>query len=209
MRGLVAVVGTAALASSAGAGPRARPTGQVVRIERRPRGLPGTPRFCAIQADPLTGASGQCYGPAPTTGETITVLDTQHVVATVRITSVTPYNDGGCTEGAQWIVAGTPITGQLSWQLSGGVIDVPIDPHAGRQLQIDHSPTGHGAGIDGSVIGIDGNGDGVAEVEFVSFQCDDSGSAASSNATSMCLEVWVPSGRSFERLRQDRIRNCF
>lgn len=81
------------LASAAAAAPRA---GHVVRVERAAPAFAGTPRICQVQNDPVSGASGTCGGPQPQVGETITVIDNQRVLGTVRVTGASAYGDGSC-----------------------------------------------------------------------------------------------------------------
>jgi hypothetical protein len=186
----------AALGARAGARP-----GHVVRVERAARGLSGTPRLCRIQSDPLTGVSGDCYGPAPQNGDTIAVLDETHVLGNVRVTNVVHASDSGCGD-AEWLVGGSVQSGEPTWDSAIGVIDVPIDPQLGR-LERPRFGTGDW------VIGVDRDGDGQRVVEFAHFACDDTG-APSAAPTSTCIEVSASRPRGgLERLRVDRSRNCF
>lgn len=206
MRLAVVLVGAFALVPGAGAAPR---QGHVVRIERTSRAFAGVPRLCLIQADALNQASGPCYGtkpPAP--GEVITVFDATHVVAQVRVTNVTPGNDPSCADSGQWIVTGTPISGQLSFQAGMSVIDVPLDTRVAKLTKDWRTPHGRSSAGETVVVAVDGDGDGGVDLEFVAFPCDDTGAPAT-NGGMQCLESWTVNGRGFELVHQDRYRNCF
>jgi len=198
------LVGAAlALAASALAEPR---PGKVVRIERAPKGPPGTPRICALQNDPAM--QGFCIGVAPQPGELITVVDSQRMLGALRITQVTPV-DVGCAQLWQFtasLESGDPSQAQgQTW----GVIDVPVDPRGGHLIAVDAAPTGHPPQTD-QIVAIDANGDGSPDVEFVMFQCDDAGNIGSAATGFNCLDVWQRTGgHHFDRVREDRIKNCF
>ena len=192
-------------AATASASPRA---GKVVRVERASAAISGIPRVCQLQSDPMSGASGVCFGPAPQLGETITLLDKQRVIATVRVGGVSPLGDGSCNENGQWLVNGTTASGQLTWQSTMGVIDLPIDPHVARQVAADHVPGGLSASLE-EAVAIDANGDGTPDYVFIGYSCDDSGAQVVGNSLTKCLDVWATGGRRAERLRQDRWRNCY
>jgi len=199
---VLALVG-ASLGASAGAAPR---PGKVVRVERKPRGISGMPRYCSISSD----MSGYCLGgKQPEIGEHVVVIDSQRTLGVVRITTVTPLPDQ-CNQNAVWMIQGMLETGDLASPQGQtlGVIDVPIDPRGGRLVTVDRSPAGHPWGTD-QIQGVDSNGDGNVDLEFIQFPCDDAGTQASA-ATGTCLEVWAATtGHGLARIRQDRVRNCF
>ena len=204
MTRLLAVVAGSLLAVRAGASPHVR-DGQVVRVERSPHGLSGTPRYCRLQADPLSGVvSGDCFGPAPQAGDRIVVLDTTHVIATARVTRPPAHTNDACSD-AEWLVEAVQTSGQGAWESEIGLIDVPVDPRAGR-IELGARPS---AGSSEWTIGVDRDGDGDRIVEFVGFQCDDNGEPTTHAATSSCIEVRVPTAHGPERLRVDRSRNCY
>jgi hypothetical protein len=198
MRQVVVLVGLA-LAVRAGAAPRA---GKVVRVERGPRTPTGTPRLCKISSE----ARGICFGKKPEIGDRMFVVDAVHVAGQVRIATVEEYPALECATPEMWAVEGQVESGDLS-RPSGdliGVLDVPLDRRAARQLAVDHSPS---AVDQETVIALDTNGDGNADVEFTQYTCDDKG-MQSGNATGVCFEVWVHTPHGFDRVRQDRIKNC-
>jgi len=201
---ILVLVGIAAVSASAAARPR---TGKVVRIERASRALSGVPRMCQLQADPLNQVAGQCYGPAPSAGDTVTVLDAQHVIATVRLASVAPMPDVSCADSGFWMVTGSPISGQTTFSMSSAVIDVPLDPRSARVGREDRSPSGRQAGVDNVTLAVDSNGDGVPDYDLVTFTCDDS-DTPTTGGQSMCLEWYASSGHGFDRVRLDRVRIC-
>jgi hypothetical protein len=195
----LALVAAAAAALTARAEARPHP-GKVVRVARGLRAF-GTPRLCNLQADAVNQISGQCVGVAPAPGEIITVLDAQHVIARVRVSGVTAVGDGSCPDAGLWVITATALTGQLHFAEAVGVIDVPVDPRAGRlakQLQTD-TPVRE--------ILIDGNGDGEPDFRFVLYSCDDAGNATTRDALT-CVDAAVANGRGYTPVRQDKIRQC-
>jgi len=193
-----------ALAANVGAAPRA---GKVVRVERRPHGLTGTPRYCTVSTVDLVG---YCItAKPPEIGDRMTVIDSQRVLGVIRITQVQPLGDG-CQQGLVWMTQGLLDSGDLQSPQGQmiGVVDVPLDARSAKLVAVDKTPTGHPWGTD-MIYAIDGNSDGSVDLEFVQFQCDDAG-AQSINATSSCYEVWATMpGRGLEKLRGERLRNCY
>jgi hypothetical protein len=196
-----------ALVSSAEAAPRA---GKVVRVERKAAGYSGHPRYCSIQP---SDASGSCMGArAPEVGDRMVAIDRSHVVGTVRVTSVEPQSDG-CAKTYNWLIQTVIETGDFTTARGTvlGVADINVDLRGGRLLtDVDRTPTGHPWGTD-SILAVDNNGDGKADVQFIHYACDDAGNASPVSATSYCQDVWTTSAvsKSAERLRQDRFRTCY
>lgn len=184
----------------------ARP-GKVVRVERRPRQRTGVPRMCTISSGDL---SGYCItSKPPEVGDRLSIIDNQHPLGVVRLTSITAVPDA-CAQNVVWMIQGALDSGDLAKPDGAiiGVLDVGLDPRAGKLVQVDHPATGHGFGTD-QVYAVDADGDGAADVEFVQFACDDAGNTGP-NATGTCVEVWQPNAAGrLERTRQDRFRNCF
>ena len=203
---LASLVVGIALVSSAEAAPRAK-HGKVVRVERRPHGLTGTPRYCTVSTVDMVG---YCItAKAPEIGDRLVVIDNQHVLGVIRITQVQPLGDS-CQQGLVWMTQGTLDSGDLSAPQGQmiGVLDVPLDMRSAKLVNVDKSPGGHPWGTD-TIYAVDGNADGNVDLEFVQFQCDDTG-GQSINATGSCYEVWVAMpGRGLEKLRGERLRNCY
>lgn len=193
-----------ALCAQAGAAPRA---GKVVRVERRPSGLVGTPRYCTVS--PVDMISYCISEKAPEVGDRLTVLDSQKVAATIRVTHVQALPDG-CQQNMMWMTQGTLDSGDLAnpqGQLIA-TLDVPVDARSARLVTVEKSPGGRPAGTD-TIYAIDRNGDGSADVEFVQYQCDDSGNQ-SINPTATCFEVWATAaGRGLEKVRAERQKHCY
>ncbi len=184
----------------------ARP-GKVVRVERRARAQSGTPRMCTLSGADL---SGYCIASKPPeVGNRLQILDSTRALGVVRLTAVTAVPDA-CMQNVVWMIQGALESGDLTKPDGGmiGVLDVAVDPRAGKLVQVDHPATGHPFGTD-QVWAVDGNGDGSVDLEFVQFACDDGG-APGPTASGTCVEVWQqnPAGR-LEKSRQDRFRNCF
>jgi hypothetical protein len=187
------------------AAPRA---GKVVRVERRPAGFTGQPRFCTIQPSDMYGS---CAGVrAPEIGERMTAVDRNRAVGVLRVTNVTTYPDG-CGQTYNWMIQTVAESGDFA--IARGLVlalsDVSVDMRAGKMIDPDKSPTGHSWGTD-QVYAIDTNGDNSADIQFVQYACDDTGTAATTTATSACHDVWVlQNAKHLDRLRQDRFRTCY
>jgi hypothetical protein len=190
------------LAASAAARP-----GKVVRVERRARLHAGSPRMCTVSAGDL---SGYCItSKPPEVGDRLSIIDNQHPLGVVRLTTVSPVPDA-CAQSVVWMIQGALESGDLSKPEGAmiGVLDVGLDPRAGKLVQVDHAATGHPFGTD-TVYALDADGEGAVDVEFVQFACDDGGNPGP-NANGTCVEVWqANSAGRLERTRQDRFRNCF
>jgi hypothetical protein len=192
------------LCATARAAPRA---GKVIRVQRKAQGFSGQPRYCSVQPGDLYG---HCIGTRePVVGERLTAVDQNRVLGVLRITQVTPYNDG-CQDTNQWMIQTTVDTGDVSVARGTvlGVADVPLDLTRAHTLTVDRSPTGHTWGMD-TIYAIDTNNDGTVDVEFIQFPCDDAGNASVNTSTSHCHEVWAAQGHGLERLRHDRFRVCY
>jgi hypothetical protein len=194
----------AVLCASAFAAPRA---GKVVRVERRPQQLVGAPRYCTVSPSDNVG---YCItNTPPDVGERITVIDNAHVLGSIRITTVTPLQDG-CQQSSSWMTQGTLESGDLS-NPSGamiGVLEFAIDLRSGKLINVDRSPSGHPWGTD-TIYAIDNNNDANPEIEFVQYGCDDAGNSTQ-QSTSLCTEVWsVRSNKGLERIRSERVKTCY
>jgi hypothetical protein len=193
-----------ALLSSADAAPRA---GKVVRVERRPSGLTGTPRYCTVSAVDLIS---YCISEkAPDVGEHLTVIDNHRVLGVIKVTQVTPLPDS-CQQNMMWMTQGTLERGDLNNPQGQMIatIDVPVDNRVAKLLNVDKSPGGRPWGTD-TIYAIDRNGDGDPDVEFVQFQCDDAGNQ-SNNPTGTCYEVWATAaGRGLEKIRTEKQKHCY
>lgn len=186
------------------AAPRA---GKVVRVERKQAAIIGAPRYCTIS--PMDNIGYCITTKAPEVGERLTVLDSQRVLGTIRITQVTALADG-CSQSSAWMTQGTLDSGDLS-NPNGvvvGVLDVPVDLRSAKLISVDKSPSGHPWGTD-TIYAIDNNNDGGPDLEFVQYGCDDSGNT-SSNPTGTCSEVWTSRpNRGLVKIRQERVVTCY
>jgi hypothetical protein len=192
------------ISASAFAGPRA---GKVVRIERKAQAVIGLPRYCTVS--PMDNIGYCITAKPPEVGDRLTVIDSQRVLGTIRITQVTALADG-CTQNTSWMTQGTLDSGDLSNPNGAviGLVDVPLDLRSAKLINVDKSPSGHAWGTD-TIYAIDNNNDGSADLEFVQFGCDDAGNV-SSNPTGMCGEVWASRGnRGLERIRTERVHTCY
>jgi len=190
--------------ATAFAGPRA---GKVVRIERKATTVIGAPRYCTVS--PMDNIGYCITSKPPEVGDRLTVIDSQRVLGTIRVTQVTALADG-CTQNTSWMTQGTLDSGDLSNPNGAviGLVDVPVDLRSAKLITVDKSPSGHAWGTD-TIYAVDNNNDGTPDLEFVQFGCDDAGNV-SANPTGMCGEVWTARGnRGLERVRTERVRTCY
>jgi hypothetical protein len=192
------------LCATALAGPRA---GKVVRVERKQQQAIGSPRYCTVSPSDNVG---YCITTKPPeVGDKMTILDSAHVLGTVRVTTVTPLADG-CNQNTSWMTQGTLESGDLSNPQGAliGVLDVPVDLRSSKLIGVDKSPSGHAWGTD-TIYAIDNNNDGNPELEFVQYGCDDGGNY-SVQPSGLCNEVWTTrSSKGLERVRSERVKNCY
>lgn len=192
------------LCAQAEATPRA---GKVVRVERRPSGLTGTPSYCTVS---IVDMIAYCVSEkSPEVGDRLTVIDNQRVLGVIKVTHVQGLPDA-CQQNLMWMTQGTLESGDLG-NPQGQMIatlDVGLDARTAKLLTVDKSPTGHPWGTD-TIYAVDRNGDGTPDVEFVQYQCDDVGNQAA-NPTATCFEVWATAaGRGLEKVRVERRKHCF
>src|SRR5512140_1766196 len=196
-----------ALCATALAEPR---RGKVVRIERSARRQFGTPRYCAFS---VGDNQAYCYGKKPELGEQITVLDTHRIVGVAHVDNVELIGACPLATSSLWLAHVQPESGDLKTpgdSQVGAVIDMALDRRSARLVKVDHVPGDRPLTVD-QVIGIDADGDGAPDLEFLAFPCDDQGQPPSATgvATGQCMEVWAITGHSAEHLRTDRIsQNC-
>lgn len=107
------------------------------------------------------------------------------------------------------MVNGHATSGQVPMQSTYGVIDVPLDSHVARTVAVDRAPGGLTIPSESILVAVDTNGDSTPDFEFLGYACDDTGAPTSGSSTQSCLDVWFTGGRRPERVRQDRLRNCF
>lgn len=196
--------GLGLLCATAFAGPRA---GKVVRIERKPQQVIGSPRYCTVSSSDNVG---YCMtNTPPDVGARLIVIDSAKVLGTIRISTVTPLQDG-CQQNTSWMTQGNLESGDLSNPQGAliGVLDVGLDTRAAKLINIDKSPTGHPYGTD-TIYAIDNNNDGSPDTEFVQYGCDDS-SNYSVQPTGLCTEVYsAHSNKGLEKIRSERVRTCY
>jgi hypothetical protein len=200
-----------ACAFAQGAAVDARP-GKVIRIERRMRRFTGEPRLCSVMPDQLVA---YCYGKAPDRGTKLAVIDQSHMLGSLVVDKAEPLGQCRGAQGTLWTVSlKNESTVAMTAGDSGiaGLLDVTVDPRNARLVKADQMP-GDRPGSPEQVTAFDLDGDGKADLEFVAFSCDDTGnpvSAVPNGAPDQCVELWAASGRTYERLRTDRIgHNCY
>lgn len=200
------LVGVLALGAIADAGP----AGKVVRVERSSGRPKGNPRVCGVSAG---DASAFCFGSKPEAGEMITVVDSHHVVASLRVESASEQGMG-CAQGhgRVWMVQTKIESGDMASGASDpdmfGLLDTAVDPRSAHIIK-NATPPPQRQGQTDTVIAIDGNGDNLPDLEFLQMKCDDSGNPTTGGA-SFCIEVWFAAGHRYELLRTDRFQSsCY
>lgn len=192
------------MCAQAEATPRA---GKVVRVERRPSGLTGAPRYCTVS---VVDMIAYCVSEkSPQVGDRLTVIDSQRVLGVIKVTHVQGLPDA-CQQKLMWMAQGTLESGDLTSPQGQMIatLDVGLDARAAKLLTVDKSPNGHPWGTD-TIYAVDRNGDGTPDLEFVQYQCDDAGNQAV-NPTGTCFEVWARvAGRGLEKIRVERQKHCF
>jgi hypothetical protein len=180
-----------------------RQAGKVVRVERT-RATSAIPRICDVQPD----KTGNCFGPEPSLGDIITLVDESGIVGEVRIIEITAFALNGRpnnpTKGCDglWSVRTDLLRGDLSNSIARtvGVIDPGMHPRRGRMIPKDQLGPPSGRGDDNPQLGFDRDGDRVADIVLTQTQCDGSGS--------MCIEEWVRTKGEMKRVHQVNFQNC-
>jgi len=204
MRVAVLVV-ACALAPAANARP-----GKVIRIERHAHRFSGEPRLCAVMPDQLVA---YCYGKAPEHGATMAVMDQTHVLGVLAVEKSEPLSQ---CRGAGNTLCTAALRNDSGLALAvpdssvAGLLDVTVDPRHAKLVKVDEVP-GDRPGAPEQVSAFDLDGDSKADLEFITFACDETGNPVTgTGAQDQCIELWAATGRTYERLRTDRIgRNCY
>ncbi len=185
----------------------AAPHGRVVRVERQRGGPASIPVLCEVKAD----GSGQCVGPTPRVGDTISVVDDVHLIAEVRITKLQPRS---ATCDTIWTIQHELARGDLNQTRTSkaiGIIDARLDASTARRMDEDQI-TSPAVGPDARVaLGLDRDGDGSADVIVTQFMCDAAGQPAGSNtgsATGFCIDIWTERDAVMKRAWGMKSQSC-
>jgi hypothetical protein len=208
MRVAVLVV---ACAFTRSAGVDARP-GKVVRVERRAYRFTGEPRLCSVMPDQLVA---YCYGKLPEPGTKLAVMDQTHMMGALVVDKAEPL---GACKGSQSSLWSVRLKNEGGGEIAApdsavmGLLDVTgISRHA-KLVKVDDVPGDRPVKPE-TITAFDLDGDSKADLEFVAFTCDDTGSPVTSLPTGspdQCVELWASTGRNYERRRTDRIgQNCY
>jgi hypothetical protein len=208
MRVAVLVV---ACAFARSGGVDARP-GKVIRVERHVHRFTGEPRLCSVMPDQLVA---YCYGSAPEHGSKLAVLDQNRVLGSLTVDKAEPLGQCRGAQGTLWTAT---LHNESSVALAAadtgvaGLLDLTVDPRKARLVKADEVP-GDRPGTPEQITAFDLDGDGKADLEFLAFTCDETGNPVSgvpNGAPDQCVELWAANGRTYERLRTDRIgHNCY
>ena len=190
-----------ALAQPALGGPRQ--PGKVVRVERT-RSTTSIPRICDVQPD----RTGNCFGPEPSIGDIITLVDESGVVGEVRVIEISAFALAGRpatpTKGCDglWSVKTELLRGDLANTIARtvGVIDPGMHPRRGRLIPKEQLSPPSGRPDDNPQLGFDRDGDRVADIVLVQASCDGAGS--------MCIEEWARVNGEMKRAHQVNFQNC-
>ena len=187
-----------ALMATAAAAPR--PRGKVVRVERK-RGNNVVPRICDVQPD----RTGNCFGDEPKPGDIVTLLDETGITGEVRITEVVQFALAGrASKGCEglWSIKHEVLRGDLSnvGARTMGVVDPAMHPRNGRLIPKDQLQPSSGSTDEVPQIGIDRDGDHVADLILSQSSCGGSGS--------MCIEEWLRVEGRMVRVHQVNFQTC-
>jgi hypothetical protein len=202
---LLAVMGLRGGGRDADATPTPTPTrartGRVVTVAgRTPRRL-GTPRICIVAE--ANAASVMCIGKAPVVGERATVLTDHGNAGQVRVREVVP--SGPCQI---WTFRGEVDQGDLSDAqpyVSYALFDLAVAPTGKIVPTPSASPSGRADQVQAA---FDRDGDGVADLLFTTFACDDSANPRATPTDFQCVELWADDGRGMHSLRRDLTSAC-
>lgn len=169
----------------------AGPRGRVIRVERTSGGRAVAPRFCVLHAE-----GGMCLGEQPAPGQTVRMLDEQHVVAEVQIVETTS-SLAGCPN--LWMVKTREVNSAPLDSDGLGVIDPNLDPNRAHALDKAHMPESP-SGLSGDDVwqAIDSDGDGSADIVVTRYGCDSAGKPAT-RANTYCIDVWARIGSRMTR----------
>ncbi len=180
-----------------------RQPGKVVRVERS-RATTSTPRICDVQPD----KTGNCFGPEPSIGDIITLLDDSGIVGEARVSEISAFALAGRPSSPSkgcdglWSVKVELLRGDLSNTIARtvGVIDAGMHPRRGRMIPKDQLSPPSGRSDDNPAFGFDRDGDRVADIVLTQTSCDGAGS--------MCIEEWVRVNGEMKRVHQVNFQNC-
>ena len=189
----------------------ARP-GKVVRVERHARRWSGEPLLCSVVPDQLVA---YCYGKLPEPGTRLAVMDQTHTLGGLVVEKAEPLGACRGSQSSLWTARlRNESGGELGTADSGvaGLLDVTVDARHAKLVKVDDVP-GDRPVTPEQISAFDLDGDGKADLEFVAFTCDDTGSPVSgvtNGSPDQCVELWAATGRNYERVRTDRIsHNCY
>ena len=196
---VTALLASASLADARPGSDRAKPKsgprkGKVVRVEASRSS--SQPAICQIDNE---GTNSVCYGPAPRVDDEIVLLDTERIVARVKVGAV----EAVCKGASLWRVTlrggadlGSPgaiVMGLLRADVQRGAHLVEL---SSVNLPDRHSNEGW--------IAFDANGDGQADGIFTSRTCD----AIGPTGPMGCLQLWRKGNHGWDMLREDQIFSC-
>ena len=169
----------------------AGPRGRVIRVDRTNDGRAVAPRVCVLHAE-----GGMCLGEQPAPGQTVHMLDEQHVVAAVQIVEAT-NSLTGCPN--VWMVKTREVNSVPIDSDGVGVIDPHLDPNRAHALDKAHMPASP-SGLSGDDVwqAIDSDGDGSADIVVTRYGCDSAGKPAT-RASTYCIDVWARTGSRMTR----------
>ncbi|MGE0868386.1 MAG: hypothetical protein AB7P03_07490 [Kofleriaceae bacterium] len=186
----------------AAAAPRTK--GRVVRIERA-HAEAFVPRLCMVQSDD----TGTCFGPAPSAGDRVAVMDESGIVAEVKIVSLTAMSMGATQCTSLWRVKTEMLRGTAGALSIGslGVIDPLIDARErkARMVPQDQLPPHPGGNTSERVVAaIDRDSDDRADIVLTQSSCD----AVAGRGMGMCFDEWSRVRGNLIRVAQLNLAAC-
>jgi hypothetical protein len=189
----------------------ARP-GKVVRVERHAHRFSGEPRLCSVVPDQLVA---YCYGKLPEPGTRLAVMDQTRMIGALVVEKAEPLGACKGSQSSLWTARLRNESGvDMGASDSGvaGLLDVTVDARHAKLVRVDEVPGDRPVSAE-QISAFDLDGDGKADLEFVAFTCDDTGTPVTvltNGSPDQCVELWAATGRNYERVRTDRIgHNCY
>ena len=195
VRSAVIVVGLTMITPGLDAGADAPPRGRVVRIERT-RTVPlVTPVLCVQM---MNDGSGLCIGPQPKPGEVIVVVDEATVLAEIKVDGAAKAmpNCDSVWQVTGSVLRGDPTAGRRNKSI--GLIDGIVDRQAARR--VPDAKVARPAPDSRVEIGIDRDGDGIADVVAAEATCPGVGGE--------CIEFWTRRAKGLEKVWSANLRIC-
>ena len=192
--------------------------GKVVRVERARVVRRAPVLFCPM---PFTDKNrGVCYGRAPAVGDKALMFDyEQHYIGQLRVTSVGPSQNDPCDSGTAFDFT-YELTDKVDAAFKRGMLfsiaTFGLDLDSRRaQLITDNGqlPNPGQSSRAQPWMGLDRDGDSIADVVVTAFECTDVAPApparvATGHKQTFCLDYWLSDLGKYQKLRRDYVYTC-